>query len=756
MKTLMGRSLLPYMIGLGALFCATSCGKKAVDEQQSPGHATVSSASLQTEASTATPESLGKLLGEIEDLVARSPRDRIDPAAVVDPSRDPEKILAWVRANTRLVAYEGSLKGPLGVLMDRHGNSLDRALLLARLLELSGHEVRIVGGRLTSNDEAKLLADGAKTGVTHSQAAPSESDTESQTKKQATNVAAMIADNVGPLKAITPVPQVTHYWVQFNDGKRWVDADPSLEGIGQTRLVAGNKPIAVDPKSHGVARPAPNGDNLDDLRHSVTMRLVVERWEAGKLIEDTLAVVPFDAVDDGPTASTIVTFVPVNPDAGKAVQRSFSSGAELSETLLGERAWAVVLVDTQGNVRMGRMFDDAGIVSEVPKSFDPTGKLAGVAGSAFGGLAGGLEADETEAESATIVTSLIADYEIKVPGKRPRQLRRYIFDSIGPESRRSSGQPIARPHWTDEQAIDRGADLAAINETLVSFASLPSDEYVDRFARRLVDSKDAILKVIAGDMDEDARQRAGSGMSFRPLELFAATRDSTMNQELAIVEPQVARRIIRYVPNTNTTGLDLEMSGDLVWNRVAPASGSASAANLVTQGVLDTLHEPAIVLHNGPALPGQSTAALFEEATKQGIGITTVRNADDARLAGFPGPARARMLEDLEAGQVLVVPSKPIVLDGRPRVGWWRIDPSSGQAVGMMDTGLGAVIVTYVVPVTTVSGIVITKFVPIAASPAVQQWAANMARLAADPSLYDRLLRFAAGVMYLTNGISIP
>ena len=756
MKTLMGRSLFLYVIGLGALFCATSCGRKAVDEQQSPGHATVTSAGLQTEASTATPESLEKLLGEIEGLVARSPRDRIDPAAVVDPSRDPEKILAWVRANTRMVAYEGSLKGPLGVLMDRHGNSLDRALLLARLLELSGHEVRIVGGKLTSNDEAKLLADGSKTVGAHPQTAPANADMESQPRKQATNVAAMIADNVGPLKAITPVSQVRHYWVQFNDGKRWVDADPSLGSIGQTRLTAGDKPIAIDPESSGVARQAPDGDNLDDLRHAVTMRLVVERWEAGKLIEDTLAEVPFDAVDDGPMASTVVTFVPVNPDAGKAVQRSFASGMELSEKLLGERAWAVVLVDSQGHVRMGRMFNDAGIVSDVPKSFDPTGQLAGVAGSAFGGLAGGLEGDATEAESATVVTSLIANYEIKVPGKRPRQLRRFIFDSIGPELRRASGQPITRPHWTDEQVIDRGADLAAINETLVSFASLPSDEYVNRFARRLVDSKSAILKVLAGNADEDARQQAGSGMSFRPLELFAATRDSTLNEELAIVEPQVVRRIIRYVPNSNAKGLDLQLSGDLVWNRVAPASGPASAVNLVTQGVLDTLQEPSMVLHDGPVLPGQSTAALFEEAARQGIGITTVRNAEDVRLAGFPGPARARMLEDLEAGQILVVPGKPIVLDGKPRVGWWRIDPSSGQAVGMMDSGLGAVLVTYAVPVTTVSGIVITKFIPIAASPAAQEWASRMAQRLGDPSLYQLLLRFSTGAFAVLGKGGIP
>lgn len=756
MKTLMGRGLPLYVIGLVALFASAGCQKKPAEEQVSSVGATAGSADTPIEDRTATPESLEKLLREIEVMVTRTPRDRADPATVVDPSRDPEKLRAWVSTNTRLVGYEGSLKGPLGVLMDRQGNSLDRALLLAQMFGLAGYEARVVGGKLSSDDDAKLLAESAKTAGKPSPTARAASTLEGELEKQATKFAAMIADHVGQLKAIAPAPQVSHYWVQYKDENRWVDADPSFGRIGQTHLVADGKPLAVDLETHGVARQASNGNDQDDMRHSVTMRLIVERWEAGALIENTLAEVPFNAADDGPMPSKSVTFVPVNKEAGKAVQRSFTSGTELSESLLGETAWAVILVDGQGHVRMGRMFDDAGVVGDVPQSFDPTGKLSGVAGSAFGGLAGGLEGDDTESESATVLTSLIVDYELKAPGKRPRHLRRFIFDSIGPESRRASSRPIARPTWTDAQVIERGADLAAVNETLVAFASLPTNEYLNRYARRLVDSKDAIFKVIAGDTDNEALQRAGNGMTFRPLELFAATRDSTIDQELTIVEPQVVRRIVRYMPNTNATALDLQLSGDLTWNRLAPANNTVSATNLVTQGVLDTLHESAIVLNNGPALPGQTTAALFDEATRQGIGIATVRNGDDVRLQGFPAPARARMLEDLDAGNVLVVPSKPIILAGKPRVGWWRVDPNSGQAVGMMDTGLGQPMVTYAVPVATVSGIVITRFIPIAASPAAQMWAARMAQLAGDPTLYNALLRFATGAFAILGRGPIP
>ena len=62
--------------------------------------------------------------------------------------RDPDKLFSWVRDNTYWVPYQGCLRGPIGVLMDRLGSSLDRALLLAELLRLSGQNVRLAHAQL--------------------------------------------------------------------------------------------------------------------------------------------------------------------------------------------------------------------------------------------------------------------------------------------------------------------------------------------------------------------------------------------------------------------------------------------------------------------------------------------------------------------------------------------------------------------------------------------------------------------------------
>ncbi len=59
--------------------------------------------------------------------------------------RDLERILRYVREECAPDDYEGSLRGPIGVLWAGRGNDLDRAWLLKELLAASGFEVRLAG-----------------------------------------------------------------------------------------------------------------------------------------------------------------------------------------------------------------------------------------------------------------------------------------------------------------------------------------------------------------------------------------------------------------------------------------------------------------------------------------------------------------------------------------------------------------------------------------------------------------------------------
>lgn len=77
------------------------------------------------------------------------PDEQYDPVALVRSiGTDPEVLLSWVRENTVQVPYAGRLRSPAAVMMDGTGNSLDRAVLLAHLLRLAGHEVKLASASM--------------------------------------------------------------------------------------------------------------------------------------------------------------------------------------------------------------------------------------------------------------------------------------------------------------------------------------------------------------------------------------------------------------------------------------------------------------------------------------------------------------------------------------------------------------------------------------------------------------------------------
>ena len=53
----------------------------------------------------------------------------------------------------------------------------------------------------------------------------------------------------------------------------------------------------------------------------------------------------------------------------------------------------------------------------------------------------------------------------------------------------------------------------------------------------------------------------------------------------------------------------------------------------------------------------------------------------------WPADETARLTRDIDAGFVAVALRQPVLLHGDQRVGWWRVDPRSGETIGVMDTG---------------------------------------------------------------------
>ena len=95
---------------------------------------------------------------QMEDTLDGLSRTTFDLRAIVEEAgNDPEALFRWVRDETRWAAYRGVLRGAVGVLMDRVGNSMDRAILLADLLRLAGHDARLARGIVPPDSIEEIL-----------------------------------------------------------------------------------------------------------------------------------------------------------------------------------------------------------------------------------------------------------------------------------------------------------------------------------------------------------------------------------------------------------------------------------------------------------------------------------------------------------------------------------------------------------------------------------------------------------------------
>ena len=76
----------------------------------------------------------------------RTARSLVSAIVEAQLGRDPARTFAWVRDHTYWIPNHGILRGAVGVLMDRQGDSLDRALLLATMLKDEAQTVRLAHG----------------------------------------------------------------------------------------------------------------------------------------------------------------------------------------------------------------------------------------------------------------------------------------------------------------------------------------------------------------------------------------------------------------------------------------------------------------------------------------------------------------------------------------------------------------------------------------------------------------------------------
>jgi hypothetical protein len=666
---------------------------------------------------TAGGKSLETILADIEAEQAKLSRTRESVAAVIAEFGawpTPTSIHEWVRKNVRVVDYAGSLRDVDGVLADRSGNSLDRSLLLARLLSQIGYDVKIVGADQPSPAD-KVAAVAA--------VAVPESERDADEKK-ARSIADALVKLGNPLKpSVAAAPR--HWWVQYNEGNdKWTDLDPALAKPSERVAVPTGRELKVDPRTQQIVVPA-------ELKHRVALVLQVERWDSGKLVETPCLSLAMDDPQRAALVSSRITFQPYDSKRGRVAVRDDADSPRLRKALLSESAWCPVIIDGTTAGRLAKVFDDAGIVGDVPGGMSGAEEMARAVGAGGGGLLGGLGGGgpDESADKPTVLTAVFADYQILSPGAPAKTIRRTVFDTLGPARREAAGKgAINKPKWNDEQRLARGVELNAIHSTLVARAAVDFDSYVARYAQRILDARPLIEADAREKLDDTRASELADRTSFSSLELYATQRSTASDPALYVAEPQIFRRITAMVPGSDGA-LTLRATSDLAWN---PLRTTGDSTTLIEAGVLDTLRESAVIMAAATS-PDQSTAALVDEAIKNGATLKLAKAQSDLGEVQIPGDAAARIRADLAAGQWVAMPSAPVVVAGAPRIGWWRIDPRTLQTVGVMDTGSLQNTVEYSVT-HEVNGIRITHFYRIRVGPAAHAWAREAIRQRAATS----------------------
>jgi hypothetical protein len=658
-----------------------------------------------------------ELFTALEAAEHELPRDTFDPQAVITKvGQDPASLFKWVRDETHLVPYRGALRGPIGVLMDRSGNSLDRALLLCTLLRLAGYQSRLAHGILSKEQAEQILTRRqplAANGVAASPRTPvSEIDTlmkkysekyrlddvalhkefeersleaarlNEEAGKRVVHQASAIRKLMGDTKSSDVSAERTkaldaledHWWVQREAGTAWVDMDPTLSDTEQGRSLV--SPIETK-----------QPDKLDsETWHNVRIRLLVEQWIGGHLKETpvlTHLLRPSELIGSTIVLSQGPTNLPKDLSAGDSIER-------LRQVVLGQHEWLPVL-KIDDNVVAQSSFTDLGDVNEKPSL--GRGPAAGAFGSAAGSLSNILGGESKEAEKATrYLTAEWIDYEIHIPGQSNRTVRREIFDLLGSQRGRSA---VKEPELTEAQRIERELAIVGQETQILPMASQLSPEFVAHIvATNLLAGREVLT--IVGDGQLTQRNRfldQLDKLKTVPSQLYnlALARRAWSRSGAAtyLGSPNILS-YHRFLRKDAKGGLKLCEGFDIVVNDmgVQPWPEADAFRIRLEQGVLDTNAEALLMAGCGRV---ESTGEIFYASESKGTPWVRIQSPHDPVWSKVQVPAYTRFLmeRDLAAGYVVLVPQEAILIEGRLITGWWKIDPRSGQILGIGERGWG-------------------------------------------------------------------
>ncbi len=542
--------------------------------------------------------------------------------------------------------YPGALRGTRGTLWGEAGNSLDKASALIAMLRLAGVPARYRHGTLNTTQAQTLIASlfPAANGV----AGYLPSGT-------------TLADPINDATLIALASD--HWWVEaYLPGSGWTNLDPTYPQatIGQADAT---------PSNDGTDRAA---DVPANVHHTLRVRLKREQYSA----------FPIGGLNLSSSYVLDQTFN-VSELAGKRL----TLGHLVSQSLVG------------------------GVFSSITRTYTP---YLGIEDNNQGFQGDTFQDYLTNFPLATsFTTAEWLEYEIHAPDGHTETFTREVKDLIGAATRRLGGSPqlelgtSSGPFFGPEDIYVNWVLPNAVNDWAVQRQSVG----VLSRLQQAGDISQAMLEIanrlpptaILTGADLGAYLAARSDLVFASeFMLTSLGLDFARQADAALTRIEDGLRTRLYYSSPRvftvaqigdptkavTTTVDLRHTS--VQTLVYP--GQAFEAGRVAQwikGVDESILEGE-ALAKGESVPPVTTARVFDEMMAQGIDPVLIQPNDYGALDAydFSPEALAHVIEALLEGKQVLIPSRAVLIDGRPTLAWWEIDPATGETISVGENGL--------------------------------------------------------------------
>lgn len=663
------------------------------------------------------------LYDEFEKNIKRSEPRYIDLKDIVNDYKNeqPEKLFEWVRDNTYFIPYKGLLRGAHGVLIDKKGNSLDRAILLSELLNKSGYRVQLVRGVLSETEVKDILQKVNQIPGKNSSSqfkSLSKTDLEQIEKysqkfsvkkeiffnaieevkdyrkfvsnrisKSVEKVVPQLMSKLEKIKRVNLSKDIDtilkssqdHWWIQYKKDNDWVDLDPTLkDAVPGSTLTKSEKIIQLD-------------DLDEQLIHKITLKVIIEQWKEGELKNHV--VLNHTLKPQKLIGKRIMFFhQPADWPSEPNFFQNKEPAKEFNNLILNQNIWTPVLQVENQNI-LGSSFSNSG---ELSKKVKRKGRSKG-AGGLFKGFSKTLtngELNKKGLEQGSLLTGEWIEYEVYSPGIPVRRIRRQVFDLLWLSERLK--KDIKDPVITQEKMMKRNLALLSSTEILPMCCYL-NDEFVQHIANiSFLANKKVIFSLLTVEKLSKPDYFFSNMSKYRDfnfsLHKLALARN---NHKVYLNTPNIFS--FHYLYEQKDDHITNIKVFDIVDNRIAVSVDNIEKSFLIRlmQGIFDSVAEAVFMTHKGEE---DGLSKMYKKIEKENINWLTLYNSGENILESSELSDNVKILinRDLAKGFIIIVPEKAVTIDGNPVIKWWRIHPETGETLLIGNYGWGQAMVSYV------------------------------------------------------------